>query len=168
MTQRESARAGVIATLLARRKLSILLLAGITVTLVVGLAPRAWATPGQSPLRQTVPPPSSIGGTVYLDTNRNQMEDVGEPGIPDVQLTLITGGTTSLITRTNTLGHYVFPGLLPGRLYTVTETTPVGYSSTTADLVEVTLPPDGTLQVGVVVDFGDYKATLLLPAIVKE
>jgi hypothetical protein len=139
----------------------LMLLSMVTVLLVAGV-PQAWATPGQSPLRKTVPSPGSIAGTVYNDLNRNQQEDTGEQGIPDVQLTLLAV-TGALTTTTNSLDNYWFRDLEPGLVYTVTETTPAGYSSTTADTVEVTVSEEGEL-----VNFGDYRAMITLLIILKN
>jgi len=84
--------------------------------------------------------PASLSGYVYLDKNNNGIKDPGEPGIPNVTVTLTgvqrqfqTGGiqpdvipviNTSVTTDTN--GFYSFTNLVPGT-YTITETHPSGY-----------------------------------------
>jgi len=66
-----------------------------------------------------------IGGFVYNDKNCNGVRNAGDSGIPGVTVTLTPGGIT---TTTNSLGHYMFTGVLPGT-YTITETDPEGYCS---------------------------------------
>jgi uncharacterized repeat protein (TIGR01451 family) len=60
-----------------------------------------------------------IGDTVYLDTNADGNEDVGEPGIPNVTVSLIDSvGNTIARTVTDENGNYLFSGLPDGN-YTV-------------------------------------------------
>ena len=85
----------------------------------------------------------SVGDYVWFDTNRNGLQDAGEPGIPGVTLTL-TGpgggavkdlsGKTVTPTTTDSSGKYLFsnlPVLSAGQHYTVTVTPPAGYVATT-------------------------------------
>jgi hypothetical protein len=84
------------------------------------------------------PPPCSgvIGDFVWNDLNRDGLQDVGEPGIDGVRLTLTdsSGHTTAVTTPTNgTPGSYLFTGLCAGS-YTVTvdqTTVPPGFKPTT-------------------------------------
>ena len=74
----------------------------------------------------------STGGTVYEDTNGNGVKDTGEPGIPNVTVTLsgvsVVGGTiTPKTATTDASGNYSFTGLTPGT-YMLVETQPAGYS----------------------------------------
>ncbi len=85
--------------------------------------------------------PASLGNWVWDDANGNGIQDLGELGIPNVQVTLdITypnGDTTKLVTTTDANGYYRFDGLLldetfdgiglgePG--YTLSVATPIGY-----------------------------------------
>jgi uncharacterized repeat protein (TIGR01451 family) len=84
----------------------------------------------------------SVGDYVWLDTNRNGLQDTGEKGIAGVTLTL-TGpdgkpvtdlsGAEVAPTTTNASGKYLFsnlPTLPAGQHYTVTVTPPAGYVST--------------------------------------
>jgi SdrD B-like domain len=69
----------------------------------------------------------SIADFVWEDYNRNGLQDVGEPGIPNVTVELkdnngITVGTTT----TNASGNYSFTNVVPGT-YSVTFTTPATY-----------------------------------------
>jgi uncharacterized repeat protein (TIGR01451 family)/fimbrial isopeptide formation D2 family protein len=83
----------------------------------------------------------SIGNTVWLDQNkdgiRNLTDGDTEPGIPGVTVTLqrAAGGgllaltlTTTTSSSTGTIGQYDFANLPAGN-YTVTETTPSGYTT---------------------------------------
>jgi sarcosine oxidase gamma subunit len=78
---------------------------------------------------------SSISGTVYNDTNGNDVDN-SEPGIAGVTVTLTgTNGADNSVTATTTSaanGTYSFGGLAPGN-YTVTETPPAGYTTETAN-----------------------------------
>ncbi len=91
----------------------------------------------------------SICGTVFNDLDMDGYWDAGEPGIPGVTITLSTGDTT--VTDAN--GDYCFEELAPGT-YTVTETNLPDWSSTTPDVVTVTL----ALNEDAIVNFGDVQA----------
>ncbi|WP_232056120.1 SdrD B-like domain-containing protein [Tuwongella immobilis] len=73
----------------------------------------------------------SIAGVVYNDFNNNGIQDVGEPGIAGVLLTLtgtdINGNPVSVTTTTDANGKYLFSELLTGT-YSVTETQPAQYN----------------------------------------
>jgi large repetitive protein len=82
----------------------------------------------------------SIGDTVWLDQNRDGIQNLTagdtEPGIPGVTVTLhrAAGGgvpaltLTTTTSATGTVGRYGFANLPTGS-YTVTETTPSGYTT---------------------------------------
>jgi protocatechuate 3,4-dioxygenase beta subunit len=97
-------------------------------------------------------PPTSIGDTVYQDINRNGTQDLNEPGINGVTVTLhtfvdsnsngrydpsesgtltSTGQTATTATVGGKSGIYQFDGLEPG-YYVVQPTPPMG-STLTAD-----------------------------------
>ncbi|WP_208300297.1 SdrD B-like domain-containing protein [Prosthecobacter fusiformis] len=60
-------------------------------------------------------PLASLGNFVWLDLDRDGVQDVGEPGIENVMVTLYDdGGTAVGTTPTNAVGYYVFTGLQPG------------------------------------------------------
>jgi large repetitive protein len=69
-----------------------------------------------------------ISGSVYIDTNNNGTRDPGEPGIPGVIVTL-TGSVGPLTIITDPNGNYVFPNLIAGGNYTITETQPAAYGN---------------------------------------
>ncbi|HTJ71390.1 MAG TPA: SdrD B-like domain-containing protein [Actinospica sp.] len=60
-------------------------------------------------------PQDSIGDRVWYDTNRNGIQDAGEPGIGGVKATLENAAGTALATTTtDSTGHYLFDGLPDG------------------------------------------------------
>lgn len=92
---------------------------------------------------------SNVYGMVYQDVDGDGAHDPGESGIPRVEIRL-TGQSRSVLT--DNLGMFYFP--LPAGTYSLTEVDPPGYTSTTANLVSVTLA--GQM---VVVNFGDLSTT---------
>ena len=98
------------------------------------------------------PLPVSISGTVWLDTDMDEVRELGEPGLANVVLELFqlngngTYTSTGYETQTDTAGRYEFGeslGLLPGT-YQVVETQPAGYFSLTAVPGTVAGSPTGT------------------------
>jgi uncharacterized protein (DUF2141 family) len=87
----------------------------------------------------------AISGRVFNDTNGDGSQDPGENGLGGVVVSL--GGET---TTTTGDGTYSFDQVSPG-LYTVKETDPQGYASTTANEVKVYVAADGSANV----NFGD-------------
>ncbi|NOX63488.1 MAG: hypothetical protein GXP42_16315, partial [Chloroflexi bacterium] len=89
-----------------------------------------------------------ILGTVYEDRNQNQQQDVGEPGIPNVNLDLYRDDGDGQFNANNDTyvdsattdadGNYSFPPQDPGK-YFVVEHQPDGYDSTTDDLLLIEL-----------------------------
>ncbi|MEM9352256.1 MAG: SdrD B-like domain-containing protein [Planctomycetota bacterium] len=71
--------------------------------------------------------PASLGGNVYVDTNKNGQRDPGERPIANVQVELsgldMTGAAVTRTTTTNAQGDYLFEDLMPGT-YRVLETQP--------------------------------------------
>ncbi|MGL4461148.1 MAG: SdrD B-like domain-containing protein, partial [Planctomycetia bacterium] len=81
---------------------------------------------------------STLEGTVYRDDNNNGVQDMGEPGIAGVTITLTgvdpfgnpvlnprTGQPFTAVTDAN--GDYLFPTVVPG-VYTLTQTQPTAYN----------------------------------------
>ena len=60
-----------------------------------------------------------VGDLVWEDLNRNGIQEVGEPGIPNMRMDLFQYGLDSLVasTETNEIGRYAFENLPPGNYY---------------------------------------------------
>jgi hypothetical protein len=74
------------------------------------------------------PPPATISGNVFNDTNGNGFQDAGEAGLPETVQILCTGcppeDTITVFTDSN--GNYVSPPLDSSQTYTVAILIPVG------------------------------------------
>jgi hypothetical protein len=71
-----------------------------------------------------------IGDFVWVDLNRNGLQDAGEPGLGNVTVTLKdAGGTVLATTLTNPNGGYQFTGICTGS-YLVEMSTLAGYDQT--------------------------------------
>lgn len=76
----------------------------------------------------------AVGDFAWEETNKNGVQDAGEPGLEGVTL-ILTGpdGATIAMTTTDANGRYVFenlPALKPGERYTIAVTTSEGYKPT--------------------------------------
>ncbi len=93
--------------------------------------------------------PAAVGNFVWDDLNGDGIQDTGEPGIEDVQVTLTIAypdsTVISLTTRTDANGHYAFDNLLLDEDYngdgtasepdyTISVETPAGYERTLVDV----------------------------------
>lgn len=106
--------------------------------------PRQDETIGLARLNLCVPDPDSIGSigdTVFNDRNGDGVQNQGEPGIPNVTLTLTSPGPdnqlgtaddTSTTTTTNENGNYRFENL-PAGPYQVTVTPPDNFPEVTTE-----------------------------------
>ena len=56
----------------------------------------------------------SIGDFVWLDENKNGMHDIGEVGLPEIQISMYQYGQLVASTKTNPFGYYSFDALYPG------------------------------------------------------
>ncbi len=76
--------------------------------------------------------PASIGDFVWEDINGDGIQNNGETGISEVEVSLYNCSDSSLITNTTTnqTGYYNFTGLAPGEYY-IGFTAPLGYEFTT-------------------------------------
>lgn len=108
----------------------------------------------------------SIGDTVFNDIDGDAVQDNGEPGIPNVQLTLTSPGPdgtlgtaddTTQTTTTDNNGNYSFTNL-PGANYRVTLTPPFNFPQvTTPSLQNPSVQTNVSLPAGqsrLDVDFG--------------
>jgi hypothetical protein len=76
--------------------------------------------------------PASIGDRVWLDNNRDGLQDAGEPGVANVPVDLLdAGGSVIASTTTNGSGAYLFAGLGVGT-YSVKFGLPAAHHRTTA------------------------------------
>ena len=91
-----------------------------------------------------------VTGTVFHDADSDGVLDPGESGIPHVEVRL-AGQNRSVLT--DNYGKYFFP--LPPGNYSIQEVDPIGYNSTTPNLVSLSLAAGQTK----VVNFGDLAST---------
>ncbi len=99
----------------------------------------------------TVKPLISVGDFVWLDTDRDGIQDAGEPGKAGVTVVLKDDlGATVATTTTDSAGFYSFKDLLPSTKYTVTFTAPSGLKFTTQTAgTDTTLDSDADPVTGV-------------------
>lgn len=103
-----------------------LVLVAVVILVLATIAPGAWATPNQSPLRGTIPPAGTIDGFVCYNNDgvpgcqmptarllrRGVMSSAADVPIPNETVTLRNGTTKTTTTSAN--GYYKFEGLAPG------------------------------------------------------
>ncbi|MCZ2342684.1 MAG: carboxypeptidase regulatory-like domain-containing protein [Bacteroidales bacterium] len=99
-----------------------------------------------------------ITGTVFLDGNRDGTLTGGETGIGGVTVELVDShGVVVGTTITNPDGSYIFTDVPPGN-YTVRETQPGEYGSSSPNTVPVSVPSDLTPVSGI--DFGETTGSI--------
>jgi uncharacterized repeat protein (TIGR01451 family) len=99
----------------------------------------------------------SISGHVWLDSNRNGALETAEAGIAAVTVTLRDAANTVVATTTTAAnGTYSFANIPAGH-YTLDETQPAGYGSSSPDSVAVDLTAGGTPPT---VNFGDTAGSI--------
>ncbi|GAB2602848.1 ice-binding family protein [Spirosoma areae] len=77
----------------------------------------------------------SLGGLVFSDNNNDGLRNGGDTPIPGVTVTLLDGANAPITsTTTNASGLYSFSGLTSALPYSVSYTTPTGYSATAPSL----------------------------------
>ncbi len=111
-----------------------------------------------------------VGDKVWNDTNKDGIQNTNEAGIEGVKVTLTKADGTTVETRTDKDGNYIFTGLPNGK-YEISFETPEGYEATTANVGDDALDSDGTkVEVEVnnaddlTIDSGFYKPTPEVPA----
>ena len=93
----------------------------------------------------------SIGDFVWVDVNRNGLQDDGEPAVADVTVNLLDStGTVIRTTTTDADGYYWFDNLVPGTPYTVQFVKPAGMAFTTANSGDDTVDSDADVVTGTV------------------
>jgi hypothetical protein len=80
---------------------------------------------------------AAISGKVFGDNNCDHIRQPGENGIPGVTVTLTSGPTSPRSVVTDSSGNYKFMQCPKYNTYTVTETDPAGYCSTTPNVITV-------------------------------
>lgn len=92
------------------------------------------------------PPPDptyySVAGAVYTDVDGNSALDVGDTGIESVQVQLASG-TDVKLTTTDGDGEFTFSSVVSGN-WTITETDPATYYSTTPNTSSITVTSNVT------------------------
>ncbi len=82
---------------------------------------------------EAAPELAAIGDFVWIDENRDGIQDDGEPGFPDVTVNLYDCDDNFIATtQTDANGYYLFDGLTPGDYY-VEFIQPEGYDITLQD-----------------------------------
>ncbi|MEM6646101.1 MAG: SdrD B-like domain-containing protein [Bacteroidota bacterium] len=80
------------------------------------------------------PAKAAIGNFVWLDLDRDGIQDNSESGVPNVRASLFTSNGTFVDSlRTNSLGFYAFVDIDPGTYYVEFDDLPTGYVLTRAD-----------------------------------
>ncbi|MEM7530773.1 MAG: SdrD B-like domain-containing protein [Chloroflexota bacterium] len=103
----------------------------------------------------------SVGNFVWEDLDADGVQDAGEPGIADVEVTLFETGVVTPVGTTNTdsNGLYGFSGLHPGEYYVQFE-QPTGFEFTEQDAgADDTVDSDANPLSGP--DFGTTQAVLI-------
>ena len=78
--------------------------------------------------------PARLGDFVWVDSNGNGQQDVGEPGLADVVVRLYnSGGTLVATTNTTASGYYAFTNLAAGS-FSVSFSPPSGYLFTASNM----------------------------------
>jgi hypothetical protein len=90
----------------------------------------------------STPLPASLGDFVWIDTNHDGVQDMGELGMPDVTVELRDcAGVLLATTVTDANGNYLFDGLMAGD-YKVNFVKPEGYVFTLPDVGDDALDSD--------------------------
>jgi len=93
--------------------------------------------------------PASLGNQVWLDQDKDGIQDDDEPGVAGVKVDLLDkNGALITSTLTSPSGVYTFANLTPG-VYSVKFTTPAGYQSTTPDVGDNSKDSDADPATGV-------------------
>ncbi|HEX2963001.1 MAG TPA: SdrD B-like domain-containing protein, partial [Ignavibacteriales bacterium] len=80
-------------------------------------------------------PPATIGDLVWIDANKNGIQDNGEKGLCSVSVELYMCGVSAPVAtaKTDSDGKYLFKNVIPNTSYSVKFCLPKGYTFTTLD-----------------------------------
>ncbi|MGE5353433.1 MAG: SdrD B-like domain-containing protein [Acidobacteriota bacterium] len=80
-------------------------------------------------------PPATLGDLVWIDTNKNGIQDLGEKGLCNVTVELYMCGVGSPVAtaKTDNDGRYIFKNVVSNTSYALKFYLPKGYSFTTLD-----------------------------------
>ncbi|MEI2817806.1 MAG: SdrD B-like domain-containing protein [Microthrixaceae bacterium] len=99
---------------------------------------------------------TTITGTVWIDTDGDGAVDIAEPNrLEGVEIALLDADGHPVATTTLVDGTYAFTEVVAGD-YTVVQTQPDGYGTTTPNMLELSVPTGGSSDV----DFGEQGASL--------
>ncbi|MBU2958958.1 SdrD B-like domain-containing protein [Paracoccus sp. 1_MG-2023] len=93
------------------------------------------------------PGTASLGNFVFLDADKDGVQDLGEVGVAGVTVTLFMGGVAIASTTTGAAGNYIFTGLKAGT-YTVGFTEKAGFDFTAANIGNDALDSDADQTTG--------------------
>jgi hypothetical protein len=119
-------------------------------------------------------PPGSVGDFVWADENTNGLQDSGEPGIPNVAVSIFNAATDELIgsTLTGLDGRYTIPNIQPGTYYMEFD-RPQGFLNTivngsdaslNSDVTDFALNRTDNFMVGFATDVVDIDAGFFQPS----
>ena len=121
--------------------------------------PQATPTPTETPTATPTPTTGTVQGRVFLDSNRNGVDDPGEPGIAGAVIRVRRNGSIFAgEMTTGSDGRFYFSGLEAG-FYAVTESPPAGYETTTGRTRWFSLSPGQTVNIA----FGEAPAATPTP-----
>jgi 5-hydroxyisourate hydrolase-like protein (transthyretin family) len=80
-------------------------------------------------------PPATIGDLVWIDANKNGIQDNGEKGLCNVTVELYMCGVSAPVAaaKTDSEGKYLFKNVIPNTSYSVKFCLPKGYTFTSLD-----------------------------------
>src|SRR5262249_3652237 len=107
--------------------------------------------------------PSQISGRVFVDDERNGIQDASDKGVPNALVFLDSDGdgkfdSTERSTFTDAQGHYAFDNVAPGT-YSILQVPPPSYSQSTPVLSNITVNGSSLTQE----DMGDTRVIPIHP-----
>ncbi|MCY7358952.1 MAG: ice-binding family protein, partial [Rudanella sp.] len=112
---------------------------------------------------------ASLGGIVYSDTNTDGSFNGSDTPIGNVVVSLLNGANSAIAsTTTNATGGYSFTGLTSGTPYSVSVTTPVGYSATIPGVTGPVTLTSGQNRTGVNVGYSPLNPSLTVAVLVNR